>query len=163
MFAMSVGVPAGVTSLASSWASSEGAYREAPSVSAEGAAIFLTLDADRDTRLSRSEHAAGAGTMFSSLDENGDGFVTSAELDAVRARNAIPADGGTTSVERIAELDRDGDARLSAREHEVAARAIFRRLDVDADGFLSVSEIRQMLEAARSPDRDGRPLTAWIG
>ena len=51
-------------------------------VVAAAATEFKAMDANRDGKVSREEHAAGARGMFEKMDANKDGKVTAAEMDA---------------------------------------------------------------------------------
>ncbi|MFP4450871.1 MAG: hypothetical protein ACLFP0_08095, partial [Rhodosalinus sp.] len=95
------------------------------------------LTAAEDTGPMRGEeHRAG---IFDSVDADGDGRVTRAEIEAHRAA-------------RFAAADTDGNRRLTAGElsaavadrrgqwHGERAARMIRRLDTDGDGALSAEE-----------------------
>lgn len=85
----------------------------------------------------------GRGPDFGALDSDGDGWITRAELDAMRAA-------------RFAEADSDGDGKLSAAELEArgAQRAarMMKRLDANGDALLAPEEIAQARRGG-GPDR----------
>ncbi|MEO1790141.1 MAG: EF-hand domain-containing protein [Pseudomonadota bacterium] len=91
----------------------------------------------------------GERVTFETLDADGDGQVTQADLDALREN-------------RFAEFDANGDGAVS--EEEFMARAagqasdraaeMFARLDADGDGVLS----RDVIEQGRGGDRAGRMI-----
>jgi Ca2+-binding EF-hand superfamily protein len=101
------------------------------------------MDEDGDGRISAEEHAAGARRMFETMDANGNGKVTAAEMDAahekVTGRKARK--GEPSAADKIAVIDADGDGTLSAREHADGARAMFQKMDADANGFLVEAEL----------------------
>jgi hypothetical protein len=143
-FASSIALPAGVTTLASAWASTAGPIWSPSDEARQGAGAreVRLLDADADGRLSRAEHAAGAQALFRALDADRDGLLRANEVDEALENTLGPAHE-VPADERIAELDRDRDARLSAAEHAAVAREIFDRLDTDADGFLTSDELQR--------------------
>ncbi len=116
-------------------------------LTATGAALAQGRDA-------RGPAQQGPGVTFfvQQFDRDGDGAVTRAEIDAVRA-------------ERFAEADADGDGTLSQEEafaaaearraerealhRQARAAAMFNRLDTDGNGALSQEE----LAAATGPEQ----------
>jgi Ca2+-binding EF-hand superfamily protein len=100
-------------------------------------------DTNEDGALSPSEHAAGAKSMFATMDDNLDGVVTAAEMTqahaAVTGEAAKP--GELTAEQKIAEIDSNRDGELSSAEHEAGARTMFDAMDVDVNGALSQEEL----------------------
>ena len=47
-----------------------------------------------------------------------------------------------SSADKIAVVDTDKDGRLASAEHATGARTMFATMDVDADGVLTVAEVR---------------------
>ncbi|WP_438481635.1 EF-hand domain-containing protein [Oleiharenicola lentus] len=104
---------------------------------------FKMMDTNSDGMISRSEHTAGAQTMFSKLDTNMDGNVTSAEMDAAWAGEGKKADKKEMSAsQKIAAIDSNGDGQLSQSEHVAGSEAMFTAADKDADGSLSKDEFK---------------------
>jgi hypothetical protein len=105
-------------------------------------AEFMSMDADKDGKVSADEHATAAKKMFDTMDANRDGKVTAAEMDAahqrVTGRNATEAD--LSSAEKIKMIDSDGDGVLTAAEHAAGSSSMFEKMDTDKDGFLTKSE-----------------------
>lgn len=147
-------LPAGVTSLVASWASSAGSVR-APGLTAQHEPAALgVLDRNDDGRISRSEHADAAEKIFRFLDADADGVIDPHEIESARRRSTEPASGDALDAERIAAIDRNGDDLLSADEHAAAATAIFDRFDADDDGFLTLAEIQMdRPERPEAPER----------
>ncbi|NNE88884.1 MAG: calcium-binding protein [Silicimonas sp.] len=96
--------------------------------------------------------AAGQGEVrerptFESMDIDGDGEITTADLEAMRN-------------ERFASLDTDGDGSISEAEFvakaqadaEERASAMFARLDADGDGMLS-EDVLQSRSRGGNPGR----------
>lgn len=58
----------------------------AHAASTAGADKVRTMDADKDGKVSATEHAASARKMFQMIDTDGDGAISPAEFDAAEAR-----------------------------------------------------------------------------
>jgi len=103
------------------------------------------MDRNSDRRISAAEHAEGAGAMFATMDADGTGNVTAAEMD--KAQAALQGSSGLSSADKIKAVDRNGDGLLSKSEHVAAATAMFEMMDTDGDGSLSVTEFKGGHEA----------------
>ena len=145
LLATLIALPAGVTSLASSWIAGAGSgwTTEFPSSATASSRKTQPLDADSDGRLSRAEHAAAAQVLFRGLDLDEDGIVTPVEREEARERAKVSTTAAPAAAASIAEFDPNRDALCSAREHAVAARSLFVRLDLDTDGYVTMDEVRQ--------------------
>ena len=103
---------------------------------------FRDMDRDGNRVLTAAEHVDGTRAMFREMDADRDEIVTAEEMTA--AQEAITgrprAEGEMTSEEKIAEIDKDRDGRLSAKEHAAGARRSFDRMDADRNGTLSEAE-----------------------
>ena len=116
------------------------------------AAFFATLDADGNGSLTRAELEAHAEARFASADADGDGFLTADELRA--AQQAHREDHGKRMLER---LDSDGDGKLDAAElakgkkgkSDQRAGRMIERLDTDNDARLSRAELLSRHDPAR--------------
>ena len=144
LFAVLVALPPSLASLASSWASSPGSTWSSSPVpaSVSGGRTVEHLGAIDDGRFSRPEHAAVARAIFRNLDADRNGFVSPAELSAARKGERPSRQEKRNAAEKLAQVDRNGDALVSAREHADWATATFDRMDGDDDSFLSAEEIR---------------------
>lgn len=142
--------------------------------------VWAELDADADGKISAAEANADAefNTHFAMMDSDADGFVSDAEYGAharsmqgsgrmadtpppppVQSQGAQNAASGSAVVQREqwAELDTDGDGRISSVEAsldpEFSSR--FRTADVDSDGFVTDTEFRMSSEnVQQSGDAD---------
>lgn len=103
-------------------------------------ARFTTLDDDDDGHIDFGEYAANATGKFVTMDSDGNGLVTPAEMDAHRA--ALGRISRVPAVDVIKPVDSDGDGMLAQWENEAIARREFDALDGDHDGFISRAEAR---------------------
>jgi Ca2+-binding EF-hand superfamily protein len=113
---------------------------------------WADADGDKDDRLSRDEAKANAGldSRFSTVDTNGDGFVTRDEYLAFYKANA--SQGAEHAADHSAvvtrdlwgRFDADSNGLLSPTEIELDARlkTDFGSIDSDGDGFVSEDEYR---------------------
>lgn len=112
-------------------------------VVAAAATEFKAMDTNRDAKVSREEHAAGARSMFEKMDANRDGKVTAAEMEAAH-RAIAGGDAGKdqlSAAEKIKAVDQDGDGVLTTAEHAHASRAMFDKMDANLDGALTPEEM----------------------
>ena len=110
------------------------------------------MDANKDGKISATEHTEGAKQMFQAMDGNQDSRVTPVEMDAAhKPMKAADASHGhedakgtaeMSSADKIKVIDKDGDGVLTAKEHEQGAQEMFGKMDADQDGFLTSAEIK---------------------
>lgn len=111
---------------------------------------LMERDADGDGLLSIEEIPERMAERFDEMDENGDGFLSREELENLRGRFGRGGGRGERSrrMDPQAMLDRfdaDGDRRLSAEEFRAPAE-LFARVDLDSDGYLTITELTAMAE-----------------
>ncbi|MFT6526479.1 MAG: Ca2+-binding EF-hand superfamily protein [Celeribacter sp.] len=114
---------------------------------------FATLDADGDGQVTQAELDAQKAARFAEIDADGDGSVTAEELAAYKDAKDM-----TVRTERfemmISRMDVDGDGALSADEMSGAVKKTpLERLDTDGDG--SISEEEFAAAASARGDRGG--------
>lgn len=100
-------------------------------------ATFKRLDSNHNGALEAGELRTASLKRFMSLDADGDGAVSVAEIDAWLLRAARKRRDGM-----LKRMDGDGDGRITAAEAEAYARALFARADGDGDGRLTRAESR---------------------
>ena len=104
---------------------------------------FALMDTNKDGKLSADEHRAGAKTMFDTMDANKDEMVTAVEMTA--AQKAVTGKaarkGDMSAQDKIMVIDGDGDGKLTAAEHAGASDIMFKKMDMNKDGFLTRQEM----------------------
>ena len=103
---------------------------------------FKMMDKDKDGKLSPTEHADGARTMFTTMDADHNGSVTAREMDKAKAKPTGTKGKTMSAADKIAKIDTNGDGALSADEHAQGSLAMFVMMDSNADGFLDEGELR---------------------
>lgn len=112
-----------------------GADPESP-VTRRRRARFAALDADGDGRVTQPEYFEFGARQFRGRDANGDGRISPDEL---RARHATDGDRAE-APDVFRALDRDGDGFITVAELQAARRLAFRELDRDKNGALDLQE-----------------------
>lgn len=132
-----------------------------------------TMDKDGDGKITAAEHTDGSKALFTKMDTNKDGQVTTAEMDAMHAtmkdkgHATARTEGGAneqkmadkkaydetgtgkampkmmSSEQKIAKMDTNNDGKLSAAEHAAGAKQMFSKMDTDRDGTLTAQELRE--------------------
>ena len=103
---------------------------------------FLESDADGDGRISREEVPERMQSRFDRMDANGDGFIEDEELQRMGRRMG----GRGNPVERLRQMDVDGDGRLSRDEVPEPMDQRFDRMDANGDGYIDQDELEAMAE-----------------
>jgi len=103
--------------------------------------MFDTLDADGDGNISPAELAAHREAMFAAADTNGDGVLDKDEI--IAHQTAMMADRMAQRADRMLQRrDVSGDGMLSLEEMgKGPAEMGFSRMDSDGDGLISRAEL----------------------
>jgi len=101
---------------------------------------FAGLDTNHDGQITREEWR-GNDNSFNQHDWNGDGVLSGIEVTPGTQRPGDDDDDeGDDDGGRFNSLDRDRDGRISLAEWR-GQRAVFERLDLNDDGFVSRDEL----------------------
>jgi Ca2+-binding EF-hand superfamily protein len=114
---------------------------------------FTQMDADGDGKITTEEMDAFRAARFAEQDADGDGFLTKDEI--VAAETAKMQDRmGKRVAHMMIEQDADEDGKISLEELSAAGPGahLFARLDADGDGAVSQDEIRQAMQQRRGGD-----------
>ncbi|MFL4470616.1 EF-hand domain-containing protein [Tateyamaria armeniaca] len=112
---------------------------------------FSTLDADGNGEVSLAELQARGEARFEAADTDGDGFLTQAELEAAGRERA-----GDRAARILARMDANDDGKLSPDEMKGPRRdpgRLFERIDADNSGGISPEEFEEA--RARMQERRG--------
>ena len=102
--------------------------------------MFFALDTNGDGAIDRVEGDAFIDRLFTTLDRDGSGALTLAELEGLRANLApgvAPDDLGAV----FAKFDADGKGTVSPARFRTVARGHFAWLDRDGDGRITLTDL----------------------
>lgn len=121
-----------------------------------GMMMFETLDADGDGKVTVAEIEAHRLAAVVALDADGNGLISRDELIAAHVRMATER-AARMADRRLAAQDANGDGQLSAAElaaPPMPPKRLFERADTDGDGAISEAEFEAAME--RMGDRMGK-------
>lgn len=105
--------------------------------------MFDRFDTDGDGTITQAEIDALRATQFAAADADGDGFLTAEEM-AAHADKMRAERRAERMNDMLGRLDTDGDGKLSAEEAAAAGPVtMFERLDANEDGAISREEIAE--------------------
>jgi Ca2+-binding EF-hand superfamily protein len=112
------------------------------------AQAFRQLDANGDLKIEFAEIQAARARWFDRWDANRDGFLEADEFRTA-ARQAKAGGGPEARLvaqlgSRKAELDKNGDGRISRQEFTTSVPVRLIGADADGDGALSLPELRSL-------------------
>jgi Ca2+-binding EF-hand superfamily protein len=112
---------------------------------------LMKLASENDGAVTRADAEAAIAGQFALIDADGDGYITQDEMKAHQdARRAeMQERRAERAAARWAELDTDGDGRLSLAEYTAARIKPFDRIDANNDGVVTADEIEAMRAQAR--------------
>lgn len=99
------------------------------------------LDTDGDGLVSRSEFVAGKQDKIQRVDTNKDGVVTADEAATTKAEKKHWWNRSDKPASHVNKADANSDGQVTQAEANAAAEASFDKLDVNADGLLSATEL----------------------
>ena len=100
--------------------------------------IFDSADTNGDGVITREEFHAAREHAFTRLDRNGDGYI---DQDDVSSRPGARHVAKDRLAQLVAQLDKDGDGRISQGEFVDGPTPLFDRADTDHNGELSREEV----------------------
>jgi Ca2+-binding EF-hand superfamily protein len=117
----------------------------------EGMGSMARMDADGDGKVSSAEFVDGHVALFKKVEETGAGVVSLEEIGShakgMRAGGrGGPGKGGPGGPKmnvdkRFADLDKDGDGKVTKAEAEAGHKAKFEQIDANKDGVVDAAEI----------------------
>jgi Ca2+-binding EF-hand superfamily protein len=103
-------------------------------------AVFSRLDADKDGSITTAEMTAHKAAQFARADRDNNGVVDAVEMATIRDRIAKLAATATAAGDLgLSRMDRDGDGALSLTEYTARA-PLFVLMDGNGDGAVSRDE-----------------------
>lgn len=115
---------------------------------------FAELDADGDGQVTTAEMDAYGKARFDEADTDGNGTLSAEEM-AARVEQKMHERMAQGAAERLRVMDEDGDGALSYDEMAGARSGrMFRRIDADGDGSISADEYAAV-EEMRGPRGGG--------
>jgi len=126
------------------------AIAEIPGLDALGGLVSEQFDTDSNDKISSAEWHAGIGDGFKEMDSDGNGGLTSTELDQLA--EPIRDEFGDLGAMLISALiksallafDLDKNQSVSQREYDDGARKIFAGLDTNGDDSVTESELKNL-------------------
>jgi len=131
-----------------------GAGRPGPGPSG-ASPLMQSLDTDGDGELSSSEIESAASALRK-LDKNEDGKITRDELGPGRRGTPQGAAAAGFILRRLKSFDQDGDGALSREEAPPRMKENFDRLDADGDGKVDDSEMKRLAEVIQERFQSGQ-------
>jgi EF-hand domain pair len=99
--------------------------------------IFDSADSNGDGIITREEFVAAGERAFARLDRNSDGYIDHGDMSG---RLAARQNARDRLADLVAQLDKDGDGRISRAEFMDARTVWFDRADTDHNRVLSREE-----------------------
>lgn len=132
---------AGIAVLATGFALAEDRHGRQGAGQRPGLQMFATLDADGDGKITKAEIAEHQEAQFAERDLDGDGSISKEELVAAMA-SKMQARMGQMADRMLEKQDANGDGVINPGEMTGNRLAdMFDRLDADGDGAISIEEM----------------------
>jgi len=105
---------------------------------------FEEADQNGDGKVTRAELEAASAARFKAADANGDGLLSADELTAMKSKH---------HGDRIKQLDKNGDGAITKDEAPPRMQSKFDEFDADGDGKISLAEMSQVRKSRPGKDR----------
>jgi hypothetical protein len=109
--------------------------------------IFDSADSNGDGIVTREEFHVARERAFTRLDHNSDGYI---DKDDLSGRLAGRQKAQERLAQLVAQLDKDGDGRVSKAEFVDGPTPLFDRADTDHNGELSGGEVGGIKDKIRN-------------
>ncbi len=131
-------------------AAAPSAFAEIPGLDALGGLVSKQFDTDSNDKISRAEWQTGIADGFEEIDSDGNGSLTSAELDQLA--DPIRDEFGDLGAMLVSALikaailafDTDKNQSVSQSEYEDGAIRVFSGLDTNGDDSITESELKKL-------------------
>lgn len=123
---------------------------DVPGLDALGGLVRKQFDTDSNDKISSAEWQTGIGDGFEEMDSDGDGGLTTAELDQLA--NPIRDEFGDLGAMLVSALiksailafDSDKNQSVSRSEYDGGSRKVFSGLDTDGDDSVTEAELKNL-------------------
>lgn len=110
---------------------------------------FEGADTNGDGQISADEFSQNQVARFKSLDVDGDGFLTPTDRASAGAARLAGRRGGAAGAAAgggglLAQLDADGDKKISQTEFNTAGQARFAKADADHNAIVTQAELQAL-------------------
>ncbi|MDP6388979.1 MAG: EF-hand domain-containing protein [Alphaproteobacteria bacterium] len=115
-----------------------------------GPALFQTVDGDGDGKITQAEIDKVRAERFAKYDRDGNGKLNLAEFDELLRELTQPVTARAFQM-----LDPNADAAITAKEFEWPFANIVKRFDRNGDGAISIEDHRRFRGQHKREKRDG--------
>lgn len=158
-----------VTGVATAEQHRRGGGEQGPRGGARALVMLGAADLNGDNTVTRAEAEQLAGEEFAFRDRNADGYLDREDASPTRQRVAeARGDEGGERPRRGrgrgrpgAELDTDGDQRISRTEFLAGPSRLFERFDTNGDDAISPDELDAAVEARQARRDERREAIYW--
>jgi Ca2+-binding EF-hand superfamily protein len=131
--------------------------------------LISSMDKNGDGRINKNEAPEDLKLFFGDIDGDGDGTIDVKEAQAMAkyaneqagVTQPAAATGGVTAQQAIAQLDVNGDGKISVDEASQELKPHFSQFDTDSDGAIDEKEVKALLPYINAEeDKSKEPASA---